>query len=100
MLSFQDDATVQQLCEDNSSGDVQGWIRRCHAWLFEGDLFADVAADATLMRIHATAEEFDPATEESFVPFQVISCFMLKALAVLSMLHAKILDPAVFAQGS
>ena len=76
----QDEATVQQLSEKNSTGDVQGWIRGCHAWLFEGDLFADVAADPALLRIHATAEEFDPATEEVFVPFQVMTCSVLKAV--------------------
>lgn len=68
---MQDDATVQLLSEKSHSGDVHGWLRCLHAWLFERDLFADVAGDSKLMRIHATAEEFDPAAEESFVPFQV-----------------------------
>lgn len=42
-----------------------------HAWLFGGDIFASVAANSDLLRIHSTAEEFEPAAEECFVPFQV-----------------------------
>ena len=71
LLSFQDDATVESLSAQDKHGDVQCWVHRLHAWLFEGDLFAGVANDAKLMRIHSTAEEFDYAAEETLIPFQV-----------------------------
>ena len=70
----QDDMTVQDLAAQDRSADVKGWLQHVHAWLFERDLFAGVAADANLMRIHATAEEFEPAAEDCFVPFQVTGC--------------------------
>ena len=67
---MQDEATVLSLSAQDKSGDVHGWLQRVHAWLFEGDLSAGVARDRTVMRIHATAEEFDPAAEETMAPFQ------------------------------
>lgn len=68
---LQDDATMASLTAQDKHGDVKGWAHRVYAWLFEGDLFAGVATDNKLMRIHSTAEQFDPAAEETLVPFQV-----------------------------
>ncbi len=69
--SPQDDVTVRDLAVRDISGDVKGWLQHIHAWLFHGDIFASVASSDTLMRIHGTAEELDPAAEECFTPFQV-----------------------------
>lgn len=68
---LQDEATVRELAEDDRAGDMTGWLQRLHAWLFEGDIFADVASNDVLLRIHSTAEEFEGAAEECFVPLQV-----------------------------
>lgn len=70
-LILQDDATMASLTAQDKLGDVQGWAQRAYAWLFEGDLFAGVATDNQLMRIHSAAEQFNPAAEETLVPFQV-----------------------------
>lgn len=69
--AFQDDATVESLSACDKHSDKHGWAQRAHAWLFEGDIFAGVASDPKLMRIHSTAEEFDHAAEETLIPFQV-----------------------------
>lgn len=61
---------MQDLAEQDRSGDMKGWLQRVHTWLFDRDLFAGVVADDNLMRIHATAEEYEPAAEEQCVPFQ------------------------------
>ena len=53
---------------------MTGWLQRAHAWLFEGDIFASVASDDDLIRIHSSAEEYDAAAEECFMGiFQVRS---------------------------
>ena len=39
--------------------------------LFQADIFASVSSNDTLMRIHATAEEYDKAAEELFSTIQV-----------------------------
>ncbi|KAL3131921.1 Na+/Pi symporter [Trebouxia sp. C0009 RCD-2024] len=72
-----DDATMASLTAQDKLGDVQGWAQRAYAWLFEGDLFAGVATDNQLMRIHSAAEQFNPAAEETLVPFQAIICMFL-----------------------
>lgn len=69
--AFQDDTTVESLSACDKHSDKHGWTQRAHAWLFEGDIFAGVASDPKLMRIHSTAEEFDHAAEETLIPFQV-----------------------------
>lgn len=61
---------MQDLAEQDRSGDMKGRLQRVHTWLFDRDLFAGVVADDNLMRIHATAEEYEPAAEEQCVPFQ------------------------------
>ena len=68
---LQDEATVKELATDEKSSDVKGFLHRLHAWLFEADIFASVASDPALLCIHSTAEEFEPAAEECFAPFQV-----------------------------
>lgn len=62
---------MRDLAIEERSSDVTGWLHRMHAWLFGGDIFASVAANSDLLRIHSTAEEFEPAAEQCFVPFQV-----------------------------
>ena len=68
---------MASLSVQDNHGDVQGWAHRIYAWLFEGDLFAGVATDDKLMRIHSTAEQFDPAAEETLIPFQVTQMLLL-----------------------
>ena len=70
--SLQDEATVRELAADDRAGDMKGWLQRLHAWLFEGDIFAAVASDEALLRIHSTAEEFEGAAEDCFVVLQVV----------------------------
>ncbi|KAL0050078.1 hypothetical protein WJX82_004015 [Trebouxia sp. C0006] len=72
-----DDVTVQDLADCDRSADMKGWLQRMHAWLFERDLFAGIASDTNLMRIHATAEEYESAAEDCFAPFQVVTCLCL-----------------------
>ena len=62
---------MQDLSKHEGSDDVQGRLRGLYRKLVEGDVFEGVGSDETLMRIHATAEEFDQAAEECHVPFQV-----------------------------
>ena len=71
---LQDETTVRDLATDEKSSDMTGRLQRVRAWLFEGDIFASVASDDALLRIHATAEEFEGAAEECFVPLQVCPC--------------------------
>ena len=68
--------TVQDLADCDRTADMKGWLQRLHAWLFERDLFAGVALDSTLMRIHATAEEYDSAAEDCFAIFQAMYCLV------------------------
>lgn len=51
---------------------MKGWLQRLHAWLFEGDIFASVASNEALLRIHSTAEEFEGAAEDCFAILQVV----------------------------
>lgn len=72
---------------DERGVDMKGWVHRLQAWLFEGDIFASVASDDVLLRIHSTAEEFEGAAEECFVPLQVsrvLACCSLVAVQVPS----------------
>ena len=50
---------------------MRGRLESLHDRLFNQNLFASIAQDATVMHIHATAEEFDPAAEDYFATFQV-----------------------------
>lgn len=65
---------MRELAADERAGDMKGWLQRLHAWLFEGDIFASVASNPDLLRIHSTAEEFEGAAEDCFVPLQVDAC--------------------------
>ena len=67
---LQDDDTVHDLALNERAEKMTGWPQRAHAWFFDRDFFASVASDDALMRIHGTAEEFEPAAEECFIPFQ------------------------------
>ena len=69
--------TVQDLADCDRTADMKGWLQRLHAWLFERDLFAGVALDSTLMRIHATAEEYESAAEDCFAIFQAMYSLVL-----------------------
>ncbi|KAL3161411.1 hypothetical protein ABBQ32_010301 [Trebouxia sp. C0010 RCD-2024] len=82
-----DETTVHELAMDERGVDMKGWVHRLQAWLFEGDIFASVASDDVLLRIHSTAEEFEGAAEECFVPLQVsrvLACCSLVAVQVPS----------------
>ena len=67
---MQDDDTVKDLALNERAEKMTGWPQRAHAWLFDRDISASVASSDALMRIHGTAEEFEPAAEECFIPFQ------------------------------
>ena len=71
LADLQDEATVESLSAQDKYSDKHGWAHCIYSWLFEGDLFAGVASDPKLMRIHSTAEQFDQAAEETLIPFQV-----------------------------
>lgn len=62
---------MRELAADDGSRDVKGRVQHAYAYLFLSDIFASVSSNDTLMRIHATAEEYDKATEELFSMFQV-----------------------------
>ena len=86
---LQDEATVRELAADERAGDVKGWLQRLHAWLFEGDIFASVASNDVLLRIHSTAEEFEGAAEDCFVPQQVFQCLLTVSLPSLRIRKVK-----------
>ena len=62
---------MRELAADDASRDMKGWLQRSYAYLFQADIFASVSSNDTLMRIHATAEEYDKAAEELFSTIQV-----------------------------
>ena len=68
---LQDEATMHELTADEPVRDIKGWMQRTYAHLFCPDLFACLGSDDTLMRIHSSAEEYEPVGEELFVPGQV-----------------------------
>ncbi|KAL3134291.1 Na+/Pi symporter [Trebouxia sp. C0009 RCD-2024] len=70
-----DDDTVRHLALKATP--MASWSQKVHAWLFDRDVFALVTSNDALMRIHRTAEEFEPAAEGCFIPFQVITCMFL-----------------------
>ncbi len=72
-MTVQDEVTLRELAADDRSSDMRGWLQRTHAWLFGIDIFASVASDDALLRIHSTAEEFEGAAEELLVWPQVRS---------------------------
>ena len=79
-IALPDKATLHELAADERAGDLKGWLQRLHAWLFEGDIFASVASNDVPLRIHCTAEKFEDAAEQCFVPMQVFK-------AQLGLLH-------------
>ncbi|KAL0050688.1 hypothetical protein WJX82_005191 [Trebouxia sp. C0006] len=72
-----DEVTLRELAADDRSSDMRGWLQRTHAWLFGIDIFASVASDDALLRIHSTAEEFEGAAEELLVWPQIITCTII-----------------------
>lgn len=74
---LQDEATVKDIAAEELSRVAKGWLWSAHARLLEPDLFESVPASDVLMRIHSTAEEFDPCAEELWSPYQV-QTFALK----------------------
>ena len=72
-MTVQDEVTLRELAADDRSSDMRGRLQRTHAWLFGIDIFASVASDDALLRIHSTAEEFEGAAEELLVWPQVCS---------------------------
>ena len=67
---MQDDATVKELTAKDTSRDMKGWLQHLHTHCFHIDLSGPIASSDVLLRIHATAEEFEATAEEAFVPFQ------------------------------
>ena len=80
--AMQDDVTVQDLALNERAEKMTGWPQRLHAWLFDKDVFASVSSNEALMRIHGTAEEFEPAAEECFNPFQASSSPVLPRCSI------------------
>ena len=68
---MQDDATVRDLAAGDESRNVKGWLQLLYTQCFQVDLVTPVATSDTLLRIHATAEEYEATAEEAFIPFQV-----------------------------
>lgn len=68
---MQDEETVHDLALSEKAEKMTSWPQRVHGWLFDQDIFATVISNDALMRIHGTAEEFEPAAEECFIPLQV-----------------------------
>lgn len=76
---------------------MRGWLQRTHAWLFGQDIFASVASDDALLRIHSTAEEFEGAAEELFVWPQVpLTC----PLHMLHVIHGALAGITISADTS
>ena len=71
LLLDQDEATVQELTAEDASPNASGWLHQTCNRLFHTDIFAHIRSSENLLRIHSTAEQFDPAAEASFGPFQV-----------------------------
>ena len=62
---------MQELAADDGSKDIKSWAHRIYSHLLQPDLFASVNQDETLIRIHSSAEEFEPIGEAFFVSGQV-----------------------------
>lgn len=73
-VHVQDDATVQELTAEDVTKDVKGWVQRTCSRLFPVNLYAGMASNATVMRIHSTAEVYDATAEAFTIPFQVSIC--------------------------
>jgi len=73
LLLDQDEATVQELTAEDASPNASGWLHQTCNRLFHTDMFAHIRSSDTLLRIHSIAEQFDPAAEALFGPFQVRS---------------------------
>lgn len=69
-VPLQDDAVMLELGTTIRGLDSQSWAKQAHAWLFEKDVFEGLGVNEVVMRIHATAEEFDPTAEKLFIPSQ------------------------------
>ncbi|DBA97694.1 TPA: hypothetical protein ACH3X3_012582 [Trebouxia sp. C0006] len=72
-----DEATVQELTAEDASPNASGWLHQTCNRLFHTDMFAHICSSDTLLRIHSIAEQFDPAAEALFGPFQVVLAAVL-----------------------
>ncbi|DBA79483.1 TPA: Na+/Pi symporter [Trebouxia sp. C0005] len=75
-----DEATVQELTAEDVSRNASGWLHHTCNRLLHKDMFVHIRSSETLLRIHSTAEQFEPAAEAFFGPFQVsrpASCNLL-----------------------
>jgi len=86
--------------QELTAEDASGWLHVMCNRLFSMDMFAHIRSSQDLLRIHSTAEQFDPAAEAFSGPFQVrfpACCNLLALCACLLSLHACPLHlPCVF----
>ena len=66
-----DDATVRYLAANDEPRNVKGWLQQLYIECFQVDLVTPVACSDTLLRIHATAEEYEATAENALTPIQV-----------------------------
>ena len=70
---------MRELTADDGAQDMKSWMQRTYAHLFCPDLFACLGSDDSLMRIHSSAEEYEPVAEELFAAPQVPHCCLSDA---------------------
>ena len=68
---MQDEATIQELATEDVTQDMKGRLQWVRNMLLRPDMAAAVRSDETLLRIHATAEQFEAVPESFLAPFQV-----------------------------
>ena len=74
---MQTEEVVQELEADRRSPEGSGWMRYTWDRLLQRDIFAVVSRSEQLMRMHTTAEQFDPITEYFLAAMQA-SCSAVK----------------------
>lgn len=70
---MQTEETMQELEADQRSPEGSGLLRFIWDRLLQRDIFAVVSRSEQLMRMHTTAEQFDPVTESLLTAMQA-SC--------------------------
>ncbi len=70
-LHVQPADVVLDLAADKRSADASGWFQYIWDHATQKDIFAVISRRERLMRIHTTAEQFEPAAERLFGPMQV-----------------------------
>ena len=85
-MCLQTEDVVVDLATDQGSADTSGWLWFFWNRVLQRDIFAVVSRSERLMRIHTTAEQFDPVTDCIFGAIQasamVHDCMMVEACAV------------------